>query len=81
MSPTEKAATDDLFTALAQFDGLDTFCALPPDERRRFVGWIVKAQDDASYWSRIEALVLAMRYAPLQPGIWIETGKVAESPR
>ena len=72
---------DDLFQELATFDGLDVFCLLPEADRQRFVSWIVKARDDASYWARIDAIALAMRFGPLQPDIRSERADVAETPR
>ena len=69
MMPTRKAAVDDLFTHLSTFDGLDAFCLLPELDQERFVEWIVRAHNDASYWARIEAIALAMRLGPLQPTV------------
>ena len=78
--PLKKSAVDDLFKQLATFDGLDAFCLLPEEERERFVSWIVKARDDASYWSRIDAIALAMRVGPLQPSVTFKGIDVAGSP-
>ena len=72
-------AAEDLFETLATFDGLEAFCQLPYADQQRFVSWVGKAQDDASYWSRINALVLAMRVGPLKPEVRFEQGSAAEA--
>lgn len=64
MSPEEKITPDDLLNAMAAADVLDSFCHLPEPARREFEGWIGKARDSEAHWSRINALVRAMREAP-----------------
>ncbi len=67
MGAVEEFAFDDLFVAMATFDGLNTFQSLPAVDQRKFIRWVTKARDEASYWARINALALAMRVAPSSP--------------
>lgn len=46
-------------------DVLDSFCHLPEPARREFEEWIGKARDSEAHWRRINALVAAMKNAPL----------------
>ena len=66
MGAMEEIAFDDLFVALATFDGLDRFRGLGLGDQQKFVRWIAKARDEGVYWGRIDALAVAMRVAPLQ---------------
>ena len=65
MSPEDEITADDLLNAMAAADVLDGFCRLPEESRREFEEWIGKARDNAAHWRRIDALVMAMRNAPL----------------
>ena len=78
-TPTHRVAVDDLFEELAIFDGLDAFCLLPESDQERFLGWIVSAHDDASYWARIDAIALAMRVGPLQPTIDVGRADITDA--
>lgn len=64
MKSPDPLPADDLGQALVEADALETFEALPAEERDRFRAWIAKARDDESHWRRIEILCLAMRMAP-----------------
>ena len=50
---------------MAAADVLETFLKLPSSSQDYFRDWIGKATDDVSHWRRIDALVLAIRSAPL----------------
>ncbi len=68
MSSIEKTPAVDLADAMANADVLDTFLKLPGEDQDNFTRWVGRARDDASYWRRIDALVLAMRSAILNSG-------------
>ena len=68
MGAVEEFAFDDLFVAMATYDGLDTFRSLSVADQQKFVRWITKARDEASYWGRINALAMSMRVAPIAAG-------------
>ena len=68
MSSAETITADDLLDALARHDVLETFCQLPTIDQEKFSRLIGKARSNDSHWRRIEALVLALKAGPLQPG-------------
>ena len=65
MSAAEERPADHLYIVLAEADALDTFRRLPLEDQKNFGDWIGKAPDEASYFRRLEALVLAIRLGPL----------------
>ncbi len=81
MSAIEKAVADHLFEVLATFDGLDTFRLLPETDQQKFLSWIARSRDEASYWARIDVLALAMRAGPLRSEIRFEPPRVADGQR
>ncbi len=78
MSAVEKFAVDDLIEALTTFDALNAFWHLPDADQQKFVHWVATARDEAAYWGRIDALVLAMRVGPLRSETSSETAQVAD---
>jgi hypothetical protein len=80
VSAVDEIASDDLYVALATFDGLDTFRDLTLADQQKFVGWIAKARGEAAYWGRIDALVMAMRVAPPRPETDTKLAKVLKAP-
>lgn len=67
-TPEEPITAEDLLNALAEADALQTFLRLPREDQQIFSHWIGKSRDDESHWRRINALVLAMKIAPLRMG-------------
>lgn len=65
MNVPEQDSTNDLLKALATWDVVDTFQALPLYDQDKFVAWITRAPDEEAYRRRIDILVLGMRMAPL----------------
>lgn len=65
MTAAGKITADDLLDTLAAADALETFLHLPREDQDNFAHWIGKARDEESHWRRINALVLAMKIAPL----------------
>ena len=67
MSTPELKPTNDLLHALAAWDVVETFQAMPLYDQDKFLAWIERAPGEDAYWRRIDIMVLGMRMAP-HPG-------------
>jgi hypothetical protein len=65
MAPARSSSSADLHDALLSADVLRTYDRLPAANQDQFSSWIEHSHDDESRWRRINALVLALRMAPL----------------